>query len=251
MASATLAPSEPASAPPQAEQVHTSLEVLNDLYNINHYLFNAMRPFIRGSVFEVGCGIGNTTQFLLNQPRVVGIEPFVESYRIARVRFAPHLNVQIHPFFLHECPNRSIPAGAFDTVISLNVIEHIEDDVDALDRCRQLCAPGGRVVTVVPAHMWLYGSIDRSFGHFRRYSKRTLGNAYRAAGLRVERCFHKNFISPIVWLWYGRLRRLQQMPRAGAKRFDQIVPLVDAVERIIPPPFGQTLVMVGTPIDKR
>jgi len=77
-----------------AGEVHTSLEVLSDLYNYNHWLFNKVRPFIGEAVCEVGCGIGNITQFLLNRRQVVGIEPLSASFRQSMQRFRDHLNTR-------------------------------------------------------------------------------------------------------------------------------------------------------------
>src|SRR5690606_30206779 len=112
------------------EHVRATLDVLSDLYNYNHWLFNKVRPFIRGRVCEVGCGTGNITQFLLNMPEVVGLEPSEASFREVRARFARHLNTRFLNCPLDECPGPEVPAGTFDTVMCLNVLEHIEDDVD-------------------------------------------------------------------------------------------------------------------------
>ena len=129
----------------RADAVHTSLELIDELYEYNHWIFTKVRPFIRGAVCEVGSGIGNITQFLLNQPRVVCLEPHAPSRERARGRFADHLNIAIEPFLLQECPREGIPAGSFDSIVCLNVLEHIEDDISALGTMRELCRPGGDV----------------------------------------------------------------------------------------------------------
>jgi SAM-dependent methyltransferase len=239
-------------APPQGIPIHgdrevrASLDILRDLYNYNHWLFNRVRPFIRGRVCEVGCGIGTTTQFLLGCESVTCVEPSFASFVEARSRFQPHANVKVVHCPIETCPSGDVPAGAFDTVMCLNVLEHIEDDVDALGRMARLCSPGGRVILLVPAHMSAYGTLDERFGHFRRYNRRTLGRACAAAGLRIGHGFYMNCAGYFGWILQGRiLKRTQITPESG-RLFNRLVPLLDVMERLIPPFFGQSLVMVGT-----
>lgn len=242
------APAAPSLADhPDAHAVHTSLEVIDELYEYNHWIFTRVRPFIEGAVCEVGGGIGNITQFLLNQPRVVCLEPYAPSRERAQARFADHLNVAFEPVRLQECPRDGVPAGSFDSIVCLNVLEHIEDDVEALRVMRSLCRPGGRVVILVPAHMSAYGSLDRSFGHCRRYNRRSLRRAFAAAGLREHASAYMNAIGYFGWIWEGRVRKRTTLSRTSARTFNRLVPFVDAFERLIRFPFGQSLVMVGTP----
>ena len=165
-------------ASPEQRAVYDSLELIAELYNYSHWIFSRIRPFIHGEVCEVGCGSGNITQFLLTQQHVVGIEPEAEIAQLARRRFADHRNVVIERFALEQRPNDKVGAESFDTAICINVLEHIEQDVEALGRMKQLVRPGGRVVIFVPAHMSLYGSLDRALGHCRRYSRRSLARMF-------------------------------------------------------------------------
>ncbi len=237
---------QPTAVPADAE-VRTSLELLSELYNYNHWIFNKIRPFLRGRVCEIGCGIGTITQFMLNHEKVVGVEPSAKSQRAAQERFAEHLNVEIAQRFLSDCPCDTVPAGKFDSVICLNVLEHIEDDVDALQRMSQLCAPKGRVIIFVPAHMSIYGQMDRSFGHWRRYNRKTLRQTFENAGLKTQHSFYMNSLGYFGWWLQGRLLKRNQVPIESARLFNRMVPFLDAIERLLPLPFGQSVVMVGTP----
>jgi len=98
------------------------------------------------------------------------------------------------------------------------------------------------------AHMSIYGALDRSFGHCRRYNRRCLGRAFEAAGLRPTYSFYMNALGYFGWWWHSRLLRREQIPVQTGRFFNRLVPLLDAIERILPPPFGQSLVMVGTPV---
>lgn len=229
------------------QRVRSSLSLIDELYNYNHWIFNKVRPFIRGKVCEIGCGIGNITQFLLNHEHVTGVEPDADSHHEVQSRFRPHLNTRFARCTLEQCPNEQVPEGYYDTAVCLNVLEHIEDDVGGLNRMRQVCHRGGRVIILVPAHMSIYGELDRSFGHHRRYSRRTLRRAFEAAGLRVTYSFYMNALGYIGWWWQSCWQKREDISVSGARVFNRLVPFLDAAERIIRPPFGQSVVMVGTP----
>lgn len=229
------------------DEVHTSLELLSDLYNYNHWLFDKVRPFIGESVCEVGCGIGNITQFLLGRRRVVGIEPLTASFRQSAARFRDHLNTSIVNCALEDCPSRAAAAESFDTVLCMNVLEHIADDAEAMRTMRRLCRPGGTVVILVPAHMIIYGELDRSFGHRRRYNRKSLSRLFRCAGLEPTHSRYINAIGVFGWFWEGRCLGRRQICRQSARLFNRLVPFIDVIERLLPPPFGQSLLMVGTP----
>lgn len=226
---------------------HNRFDLLNQLDRYNRWLVEKVSPFIRGEVCEVGCGIGNMIQFLLHHQRVVGLEPFQPSLEKAKELFSAHQNVSFYGHWLADCPNEDVPPESFDTVVSMNCLEHIEDDVVAMSTLRQLCRRDGRVVILVPAHMCIYGGLDRSAGHYRRYNKRSLRRVFEGGGLRVVDGFYMNVFGFFGWFWYARILGLEQLPAKPAKLFNRLVPMLDTLERIIPPPFGQSLIMVGKP----
>jgi SAM-dependent methyltransferase len=230
-----------------AADVHASLETLADLYAYNHWFYARLRPFLRGRICDIGCGTGNFIQFLLNHEHVVGMDPYVPSLTVARERFRAHGNVDFVQAQLDDCPNAALPSGTFDTVVCLRVLDALPDDVDALRRMAALCRPGGKVVILAAAHASAYGTLDQALGHLRRYNRRTLGRAFRAAGLRVTHGFYMNALGYFGWLLHSRLLRHTQIPGGGARVLDRLVPVLDACERLLPPPFGQSLVMVGRP----
>ncbi len=229
------------------DEVLDSLDMLSALYEYNHWAYSKIRPFIRGSVCEVGCGIGNIIQFLLNYERVVGLEPFGKSINRARRRFADHRNVRLVQSSLSQCLSEEVPAQSFDSVICVRVLEYIEDDQQALEQMRELCKPGGSVAIIVAAHRSAYGTLDEVYGHLRRYNRRALAGMFANAGLTLTHGSYMNAPGYFGWLWHSRIRRSRKIPASGARLSNRLVPFIDAFERIIRLPFGQSLVMVGTP----
>jgi SAM-dependent methyltransferase len=149
-----------------------------------------------------------------------------------------------------QLPDASAPArfrdARLDTVVALNVVEHIEDDVGALTTIRQLLVPGGRAVILVPAMDQLYGTLDKELGHFRRYTRRRLATAFENAGLRLISMKWFNRVGTFGWWLNARLRSRRRIPLQQLKTFDHFVPLLQ-LERFLPLPFGQSLIAVGTP----
>ena len=133
----------------------------------------------------------------------------------------------------------------FDTAISLNVLEHIEDDLLALRHIWQLLRPGGRLVVIVPAHGWLYGTMDYSIGHYRRYNRQDMDHKIRAAGFRIESQKYMNVLGMLGWFANGRILRQDIPPSDQLKLFNLVVPLVRTVEHIVPPPFGLSLLSIA------
>lgn len=234
-------------APQVGRQVHESLEIISELYNYSHWLFNNLRPHIQGKICEVGCGIGTLTQFLLNYEWVVGLEPFEESYTRAAERFHAHANVQIIHAALEQVPCDGVCPGYFDSVICANVLEHLEDDVASLERMADLLRPQGRVVILVPAHMAIYGQLDRNFGHYRRYNRASLSRSFKAAGLKPVFSRYMNAVGYFGWWWQSCLLQRDQITPESSHWFERLVPFLDAAERLMPLPFGQSLIMVGQP----
>jgi len=229
----------------QDDSVSHSLAILATVYHYNHWIFLSFRDFLGPAVVEVGSGIGNITQFLLNLRRVVCLEPYEPYRRYLVQRFAQHLNVSVRPHPVEACPNADVPERQFDSVLCINVLEHIADDVDALRRMRSLLSPGGNVIVLVPALPCVYGEMDRAMGHHRRYTLTGLRRAFRAAGLKPTHGRYMNMIGALGWWWRGRVRRKATIPESATRLFDRLVPVISTIERLIPPLLGQSAVIIG------
>jgi hypothetical protein len=128
----------------------------------------------------------------------------------------------------------------------INVLEHIEDDVAALQRCAELLNPGGTMCIWVPAYELLYSRFDHEIGHFRRYRKQELVDRMRSAGFEVTTAHYANLPGFFAWLLIVRL--VGRRPTSGrlATVYDRhFVPLIRRVESRLRPPFGQSLFAVG------
>ncbi len=229
----------------EEDAVAHSLRILSTVYNYNHWIYSMIRDYVGDKVLEVGAGIGNITRFLLYVEQLTCLEPASEYRQYLSKRLKDHQNTRIVASLLEECSEDEVPPGSMDTVVCLNVLEHIEDDVGALKAMAKALSSKGRVVIVVPALQMIYGEMDKAMGHCRRYSKGQLAARMQDAGLKVIHGRYFNFPGALAWWWQGKVRGVSKIPEKGTLFFDKIVPLLAAAETIVRPPVGQSLIMVG------
>jgi SAM-dependent methyltransferase len=226
------------------------LETMSGARNYQAHIFGLVRPHVGSHVLEVGCGIGTMTAQLLDIARnVVCIEPNVNCAARAREALAGNDRVAIRVCHLEECNRVELQQEQFDTVVCVNVLEHIQDDVRALSLFRDVVAgTGGRVLIFVPAIQGIYGPHDAALGHHRRYSKRTLRAAFAAAGLDVVTMKYTNPIGLLGWMYNLYISGNTEHTSSQVGLFDRFVaPWALPIERVVSPPIGLSLFAVGRP----
>ncbi len=224
--------------------VTESLEFLASVKNYNHWMARTLAPFVGERVLELGCGTGNVLEFFLLRERLFGIDLDPNMVDYCRERFRAHTNCRF------ACADVLAEEVALDftpdTVVSLNVLEHVEDDRSLLRWKFERLDRGGRLVALVPAHPAIYGELDAAAGHHRRYTKSELVAKVEGAGLRVTQCFYFNAVGFFGWGLNARLLRRRELPTQQALFYDNhVVPLQSWLEGIVRPPFGQSLIVVG------
>ncbi len=214
--------------------------------NYNAWLFSLVQPHLGERVFEVGCGIGSMTERILASGRhVFGIEPNRSCAVELETRLGCHPGFEHRPWRIEDCDRDLLGGLSFDTVLCVNVLEHVEDDRGALRLLTSLLDPAGRVVLLLPAVPGAFGPIDASVGHFRRYSKAMVRDAFREVALAIDRLRYSNLLGLLGWLYNARIRRITKQSDRQIALFDSIVPWYSWLERVVPPPIGMTLLAVG------
>jgi len=219
--------------------------------NFNRWIYSLIEPYLGPRVVEIGCGIGSFTELLSAGDRQV-LATDIEPDYLERVRrqFEEAPNVSTAVYDLAQPLPETLQRGSADAVVCMNVLEHIEDDLEALRHIVQLLAPGGRSILLVPAFQWLYGSIDESYRHFRRYHRRPLEELSRRAGLVVERTFYVNLAGIVGWYVAGRILKRKILPAGGLQLYHRLVSLFRFVEKVTGPPVGLSLISIGMKPDK-
>lgn len=224
------------------EEVRRRRLLINRLDN---WLFEEIEPYLGQRILEAGCGHGNLTQHLLDRELVIATDIEPSSVEIVRVKFQGNDNVL--PFVHNICDpvTEDLKKLSIDTVVSLNVFEHIEDDEKAFANVAELLIPGGRMVLIVPAHQWLYGTMDSPIGHFRRYSKQDVAQKMEGAGLKIEKQFYLNVLGTLGWFLNGRLFKQTVPPTGQLKWFNSLIPSIIWLEKRVRPPFGLSVVSIA------
>ncbi|MGB9628927.1 MAG: class I SAM-dependent methyltransferase, partial [Thermodesulfobacteriota bacterium] len=209
------------------------------------WIYERIRPFLRGDILEIGCGIGNLTGFLLSHGKV-GISDINEEYlQITEEKFRGHPNLkEIFLWDIRQNPPESLTT-LFDTIVCSNVLEHIEDDEAVLRNLYHYLPNGGRLILLVPAIKGLYNRLDLELGHIRRYSKRELGQMISKSGLRIILLTYFNFFGILGWFLNGTILRRPLLPEGQLRIFDRMVPFFIQIERVIPIRLGQSLIAVA------
>jgi SAM-dependent methyltransferase len=213
--------------------------------NYNRWLFERVSPWVGRRVLEIGAGVGTMSAFLMNgaRERVVLSDTDPHYLERLRERFAagPHVGVaQLRlPTFDPE-----LARERFDTVICLNVLEHVRDDMLSLGTMFRLLEPGGRLVLLVPSLPAIYGALDEALGHFRRYTPTELRRKYAAAGFRMGHLEYFNLAGVPGWWLTGRVLKRRLIPTGSLRWYDALVPLF-RLERWLPWRVGQSLIAIG------
>jgi len=228
-----------------------TLNQLAELDRYNHWIYENISHALGRRVLEVGSGTGNITQFLCAGGREVTATDIVPSYRNELERlFSAYPNVRVEKFDLTgEAPGAFV-ADPFDSIVCLNVLEHIEDDLFALAQMRDSLAPGGKLALLVPAHRVLYGEFDRAIGHFRRYEKRELAGKLEKSDFVVLEMKFFSLAAALPWLINGRLLKRDYIPAGQANLANLLVPLLK-LERLIGPPCGLSLIAIAQKVNER
>jgi glycosyltransferase involved in cell wall biosynthesis len=200
----------------------------------NAWMADTIRPYCGRTVLEIGSGTGNLTRRLIPRDQYVAsdVNPLYLATLKSLTADRPYLDVTLTDVTRGE----TFPAlpGGFDTVICLNVVEHVDDDVGALRNLRAALAPGGRAVVLVPQGPEVFGTLDEVLGHKRRYTPATLAKAAADAGMEVEEIVHFNRIGRPAWWLNGKVLRRRHFGLLQIVTLNALTPLFRLVDRALP-----------------
>jgi glycosyltransferase involved in cell wall biosynthesis len=220
--------------------VDEGLETLQSMrwaHRYNRWLIGRIAPFIGDRVLEAGAGIGNVTAHLLDRELIVAADDNASYLERLAANFTNNPNVRAARIDLERTDEiLNLREHRFDTIICVNVIEHLKSDEEALRCFFEILSPGGRAIILAPNGRWLYGSIDRALDHQRRYSRSEMRGKMERAGFEIEFLFGLNRVAPLFWFLNGRVFRRTSVPGAQVRFFDRLVPLVRVFDRLLPLP---------------
>jgi len=211
----------------------------------NLWMGHTLRPYVGDRVLEIGAGIGNlTNQFIPRDYYVASdVNPNYLRYLRSYAHGKPYLHVR-HIDALNKEHFAELERQ-FDTVLMINVLEHLADEQQALRNVWSALAPGGRAVILVPGHPAIYGSLDEVLGHRERYTPAKLRASMESAGFHFDALFDFNRFSVPGWWWNGKLLKRKTFSRIQLKFVNTFVPVARRIDRVWPW-YGLSLIAVAT-----
>ncbi|HEY7337124.1 MAG TPA: glycosyltransferase [Bryobacteraceae bacterium] len=212
-----------------------TLHALSAAPRFNRWMADTIRPYVGQRVLEIGSGIGNLSRALLpGRKRYLATDLNPEYLSRLSSRFTHRLNLEAHRCDLTDRADFAPFANSMDTVICLNVLEHIEDDHLGLSNIYSALDHGGRALVLVPEGQSVFGTIDVALGHFRRYSEAELQKKMEAVGFQVERILRFNRVSRFPWFVSGRILKRTSLDWNQMQLYDRFVWLWRRIDRFLP-----------------
>jgi len=237
----------------KVEYIGSDLDSMDLAVNYRNWIRDLFAPYLGKNIVEVGAGTGSFSKLLLeeNPESLTLVEPSEMFEKLTSEIDRAEYSTDIR-FFNGTFGDLVLADGLSvspDSVVYINVLEHVEDDVAELALIRETLADKGKICIFVPAIPFLLSDFDRMIGHFRRYSRTELISKIEKAGFRV--ILTRGFDLPGVfpWLLKYRLMRSVSMGASMVKLYDKLfVPPIRLVEDLIKPPIGKNLILVAEKI---
>jgi SAM-dependent methyltransferase len=220
-----------------------ALRRLAEARHLQDWMFSVLRPSLPGPMLEIGAGIGTFSARLLEHGAdpLLLVEPDDACVDELRRRFGDDRRVAIAQQLLPDAPALRARGASFTYALCQNVLEHIEDDVAALSVVVNALVPGGELAVLVPAHPFLFGRLDRRFGHFRRYARDGLRALIAGAGAELTDLRSFNLLGVPGW-WIAGRTELLDINEGSLKMYEALVRAWRPVEQVLAPPLGLSLV---------
>ena len=230
--------------------------------NYHRTILERFLPYLPAGadVVEIGAGIGTVATHLVEEMASAGrplarltlVEPASNNIPPLQARFAGDARVDVREgYFDSAFASELEHRGGVDTIVMVNVLEHVADDTPLLTDIRRALRradrrAAGRLCLFVPALPWLYGTLDEAFEHHRRYTVDGVRALLERAGLRVLDARYMNIVGVLPWLVTGRVLRRRTLTPTAVVLYDRLVtPWVRRLERHWSPPLGQSVLAIA------
>ena len=207
---------------------------LSNVPNFNRWMGDTVRPFMGARVLEIGAGIGNMTRALCPRDRytVSDVNPLYLAYLKSCFQGRPYVDVK--KVDLADARDFAGLSAEYDTVVCLNVLEHLEDEKAALANIHSALSEGGRAIILVPQNPKLYGTLDEVLGHVRRYTPSSLDAVLRISGFEVVKIFDFNRATTLPWWFNGRVLERRHFGKLQLKLLNMSIWFWRAIDRLLP-----------------
>jgi len=218
---------------------------IDRLEKFNKWLYDKIVPFIGNRILEVGSGWGSFTKFFASRELVVGVDINKDYIERLKKIYTNQDNCIFIPSDISRVSSDELKKFNIDTVVIMNVLEHIENDSEILKLFYDVLVEKGHIVILVPAFNFIYGTLDKYLCHKRRYTSRVLRRLSQEAGFSITKIFYLNFFSMFGWFFTGRIFLRRRIPFFSIKIYNLLFPIFRFFEDHFHFPVGQSIVLIG------
>ncbi len=223
-----------------------NLQILSKASKFTAWMYEQVQPYLKGTILEIGSGRGSYSKLIIRDfPKNKIILSEIDENYIdnLQTQFGSHL-VSTAKLNLEKKDDFK-KIESLDSAVALNVLEHVEHDIEALNNIYDKLTPGGTFTVLVPAHKFLYNCIDKSVGHYRRYNKKLMRRTVGQTKFKIKKMFYFNAISILGWYWSGNILKKDILSENKMQFLDKLVPLLRFVEtHILRKTIGMSLIVV-------
>lgn len=227
------------------------LEAMSLAVNYHRWILQSIKPYLGRRLVEVGAGTGSFSEMLLESPcdTLALLEPSRPMYEKLKARVSKaetSLKVEAYNATFAQVAEQVRDAHRPDSILYINVLEHIAEDEAELALVQRTLSEHGRIFIFVPALSWLYGRFDEEVGHVRRYAKAELEEKCRRAGFKIIKSRYFDLVGVLPWYVKYRILKSDRMEPWAVQFYDRyVLHLTKAIESVIAPPVGKNIILIA------
>lgn len=235
---------------PLDEEGLATLEAISNAHRFNGWMAKTISKHLSGHTLEIGSGIGNISQQFLDEGFTMCLSDYSPIYcdklkekfdANKNVKDVIHLDIVDSDFDTKFAPF----LGTFDSAFALNVVEHVEDHEKAIGNIQKFLKPGGKMAILVPAYQSLYCRFDKELGHYRRYTKPTLKEIFKANDLDIKKTFYFNFMGIFGWLVSGKIGNQKLISPTQMRIYNKLVPVFKVIDKLAMGKMGLSVICIA------
>ena len=227
---------------------HENLETVSNSENFNNWMYEEIFPGLKGDILEIGSGQGAYSKRVIRDfpESKITLTEISTSYLENLKRDFSSNNVNVAKLDLNNKKDfENIGYEKFDSIFGLNVLEHVEDDIFALNQLFKMLKNDGNLIILVPCYKFLFNVIDENVGHWRRYTKKELESKLQKTNFDLQKIFSFNFLGIIGWYINGNICKNPQINPKATKVFDKIIPIEKHLEKIFGKKIGLSIITIS------
>jgi 2-polyprenyl-3-methyl-5-hydroxy-6-metoxy-1,4-benzoquinol methylase len=224
---------------------HENLETAVKRKNFTKWVSQETFSELKGDILEIGSGLGTYSQQIINNfpnSKITLTDISPKYVKNLENTFSSKL-IDVFKLDLNNKNDfKKIGYEKFDSIIAINVLEHVKDDLFALSELNKMLKKDGVLIILVPANKFLYNVIDKNIGHWRRYSKKELITKIKKSNFNIKNSYSFNMLGMLGWYLNGNIFKKTEINKNASSLFDKTVPIMKVIEQILRKPIGLSII---------